>query len=175
MHWRRLILGSLLLAGCSGLLTGTRVFQFDVVRDGQPDAPGQVVDLTPGSFAEMRIALGDVDTFEKHRDGIESVDRAGFEGRVETDATPTTLSVYFSRDRGLADPAAEATPLLAGLPVPAGASTLTYRDTEAVLRNMGAFAEVVSAADFSLYLVADGPAAVRVPELALVVAFTVGL
>lgn len=175
MRWQTWILGSLLLAGCSGLLTGTRVFEFDAVRDGQPDAPGQPLDLAPGSFAELRIVLGDNDTYEKHRDDIESVDRAGFEGVVETDAAPTSFSLYMSPTAGLADPGSEATPLLVGQAVAPGSHPLTYRDTEAGLQNMEALADLVTGADFSLYVVADGPGPVRFPELALVVAFTVGL
>jgi len=167
---------ALFLAGCSGLLTGTQVFEFDVVRDGQPNAPGQPVDLgVVGSFAETRIALGDNDTFEKHRGSIESIDRAGFEGSVDNPGSATTFSIYFSPEAGLADPASSATPLILGLPVPAGTTAISYRDTEAALRNMGAFAPVVAGADFSLYLVADGPSGVQIRELALVVAFTVGL
>ena len=165
-----------LVAGCLNLLSGTRVFQVDLVRDGQPTAPGQPIDLAPGGVVETNLALGDNDTFEKHHDEIKSVDRAGFEGMVENPGGAAgSFSIYFSAEPGLTSPSTEATVLLQDFTIPAEGLELSYAASESAILNMKSFRALVKSGEVNLYLVGGSGSTLQVLDLRLVVTFTVGL
>ena len=163
-----------ILLGCQALLTQTRFFEFDLVHDGQPTTPGAPIALSAGSIVELSVDLSEVDRYEEHDDEIESVDRAGLEADLSV-AGATRFSLYLSDRSGLADPAAQATPLLRDFRIAAADSELDFDAVEAELESLDALDEAIRAGAFWLYLVGAGPGTVTFDSLELVVEFTTGL
>ena len=164
---------ALLAAGC--LISGTKVFEFDVIRDGNG---GQPIDISAGSFEMVPIDLTGNDTFEEHQSDVKLIDRAGFTATVaNSSATATSMSIYFDT-KDPADPVVlgEATRILNSIALGAsGTTNITYKESEEAIENFSAFQEAVAGGKLRLISVADGNVDFQVTAMLLIITFTVGL
>lgn len=170
-----LLLGALAVAAAGCLVSGTKVFTYDV----------GTLNLDPVTgFQSVTIDLSGNSTYNEHRDEISLIDRVGFEcGLVNNETTPATVSIYFSKTAGLtaAQVPTQAKALCTDVTVPA-IRTGTFPDREidydtsvALLQNFEPFAKTVQDGSFTLYVLTAGGADVDVLDLVLVITFTVGL
>ena len=172
-----LALAALAAAAAGCLVSGTKVFTYDVGS----------LNLNPGTgFDSHSIDLSGNSTYNEHRDDISLIDRVGFEcGLVNNGTVARRISIYFSRTAGLdaADVPTQAMALCTNVDVPATRTgtfedrVIDYDTSISLLQNFDAFAKVVQEGTFTLYVLSDDAQAVDVDitDLVLVVTFTVGL
>ena len=111
------------LAGC--LISGTKVFSFAL-----PD-----INVTGNQFERYTIDLTNDDTYKEHKDEIRLIDRVGFTCRVvNNNPGAASVSMYFSTESGLGNPATQATPLFCDFQVASGGTReITYDESLALI------------------------------------------
>jgi hypothetical protein len=151
-------------AGC--LVSGTEVFSFPI---------GTLV-VTGGSFDQVTIDLSQDDTFNDHKDEIQLIDRVGFTTDITNNSGQATLlTVYFSTEPGLIDPAKQATPIFVDVPIPAGGRPIEYDESLDMLQNFDQLQEVIKGGVITFYSTATGNVNLTLNDLTMIITFTVGL
>jgi len=161
-----LLLGSVIALGAGCLVSGTEVFDLLI----------GTLNVTGGSFNEDTIDLSENDTFNDHKDEIELIDRVGFTTEVDNNSgQDALLSVYFSTQAGLGDPATQATPLFLNVPIPAAGRTITYDESLDLLLNFDQLQAAIKGGVITFYTTANGNFNLTLNDLTMIVTFTVGL
>lgn len=161
-----LLVGSLIALGAGCLVSGTEVFGFLI----------GTLNVTGGTIAQDTIDLSEDDTFNDHKDEIEVVDRVGFTTQVTNNsAQDALLSVYFSTQAELSDPANQATPLFLNVPIPAAGRTVTYDESLDLLLNFDQLQEAIKGGVITFYTTADSNFSLTLNDLTMIITFTVGL
>jgi hypothetical protein len=161
-----LLLAFLLAAGAGCLMSGTEVFSY-LIGD---------LNVTGGAFDSVTIDLTDDDTYNDHKDEIEVIDRVGFTSDVaNVSGQDALLSVYFSAESGLTNPAQDATPLFLDVAIPAAGRSISYEESLDLLLNFDQLQEVIKGGVVTFYSTANGTFNLTLNDLTMIVTFTVGL
>jgi hypothetical protein len=164
---------TVILAGC--LVSGTKVFEYDVVRNGNMGRP---IDVFAAPIEAIAVDLESNDTFEAHKGDIKHIDRLGFSASIDNSGgSATTLRLYFdtlSEDNPI--DLANAIVLLDAVTLPAGSiAEIQYGDSETALQNFPVFQDAVAAGNFRLMLASGTDVGATITDMLLIVTFTVGL
>ena len=82
---------TVILAGC--LVSGTKVFEYDVVRNGNMGRP---IDVFAAPIEAIAVDLESNDTFEAHKGDIKHIDRLGFSASIDNSGGSATTPRRFS-------------------------------------------------------------------------------
>jgi hypothetical protein len=153
-------------AGAGCLVSGTEVFDFLI----------GTLSVSGGTFDSLTVDLTDDDTFNDHKDEIELVDRVGFTTNVTNNSgQDALLSVYFSTQSGLSDPATQATPLFLNVAIPAGGREISYDESLDLLLNFDKLQAAIPGGVITFYSTANGTFNLTLNDLTMIITFTVGL
>jgi hypothetical protein len=111
-----------LVAAISGCLTsGTEVFTYEM----------EDINVSATGFTRTPVDLTENDTFNDHVDEIRLIDRVGFTCNIVNPGSPTSVSIYFSKENipNDADVPTQATPLFTNLAAPSGTRTIGYDES----------------------------------------------
>jgi hypothetical protein len=162
-----MLAGLVILAFAGGcLVSGTEVFSIDI---------GDLL-VTGGAVESVTVDLTENDTYEDHKDEIKTIDRVGFTTQIDNlTGTEAVIDLYFSATPGLANPAAEATPLFLDVTVPPGGRTITYDESLDFLLNFEELQTVVEGGAITFYSTANQGFNLVLNDVTMIVTFTVGL